>query len=305
MAQDKEFDIFGVSVDDLDTGEQKTGGSDLYKPKPDQGKDGVYSSLIRFLPNPKNPTKPFIRKFVYWLEDRDGNGFYVDSPSTVGDKCPVQDEFFRLRNSESAIEKKQSENLKRREVYYALVQIIEDEQKPDLEGQVKIYKFGYKIKTKIDEELNPKFDEPCMVFDPFNGKNFELIITKKAGFPNYDSSKFQGSQKPMTLDGEKVKDTPESRKAILEYLNGAPDLSNFDYTSWTEEERSKVMDVLSIYKSPGSNIDNISKNTNKNDNSDDSRNTSNKQKVSKNIETQNNDEDDGDDLDDFLDDLDL
>lgn len=253
-----EFDIFSVGVNDLDTGEQQAkGGSDLYTPKPDQGQDGVYRSLVRFLPNLKNPRKPFIRKYVYWLEDREGNGFYVDSPSTVGDKCPVQDMFFKLRNSESAVDKKASEGLKRREVYYALVQVVKDPQNRDLEGQVKVYKFGYKIKTKIDEELNPQFDEPTQVFDPFEGKNFELVISKKGGYPNYDSCKFQGTRSPMVLNGEPVTDSDESRKAILEYLKDSPDLNNFDYQAWNDEQRGKVMNVLSQYSSPGSSIQTI------------------------------------------------
>ena len=250
-----EYDIFNVSVDDLDTGEQKKTGSDLYTPKPDQGPDGVYRSLIRFLPNAKNPRKPFIRKFVYWLEDREGNGFYADSPSTIGDKCPVQDMFFKLRNSESAVDKKMSESLKRRENFYALVQIVKDPQNRDLEGQVKVYKFGWKIKTKIEEELNPQFDEPTQVFDPFEGKNFELVISKKGGFPNYDSSKFQGTKSPMVLAGEPVTNTDEARKGILEYLTGAPDLSNFEYNPWTDETRNKVMNVLSQFSSPGKSIE--------------------------------------------------
>src|SRR6056300_540190 len=199
-----EFDIFSVSVKDLDTGDRPAPSSDLYTPKPDQGQDGTYRSLIRFLPNVKNPRKPFVRKYVYWLEDRDGNGFYVDSPSTVGEKCAVQDMFFKLRNSESAVDKKMSEGLKRREVFYALVQIVKDPQNRDLEGQIKIMKFGYKIKTKIDEELNPQFDEPTQVFDPFEGKNFELVISKKGGYPNYDSCKFQGSKSAMTINEEAV-----------------------------------------------------------------------------------------------------
>lgn len=252
-----EFDIFGISVDDLDTGEKKTGGSDLYTPKPEQGKDGTYSSLIRFLPNVKNPRKPYVRKYVYWLEDADGNGFYVDSPSTVGEKCPVQDAFFRLRNSESAVDKKMSENLKRKEVYYALIQIVKDGQNPSLEGQVKIYKFGWKIKQKIDDELNPKFDEPVQVFDPFEGKNFELNIIKKGGYPNYDGCKFQSKQTAMMLEGKEVSDSPESKKAIIEYLKNAPDLSNWDYTPWTDEQRSKVMSVLSQYGSPGASISHV------------------------------------------------
>ena len=250
-----EFDIFGVSVNDLDTGDkQGSGGSDLYSPKPDQGQDGTYRSLIRFLPNIKNPRKPYVRKFVYWLEDSEGNGFYADSPSTVGDKCPVQDLFFKLRNSESAVDKKMSEGLKRREVFYSLVQIVKDPQNRDLEGQIKVFKFGYKIKAKIDEELNPQFDQPTQIFDPFEGKNFELVISKKGGYPNYDSCKFQGSKTSMVIGGESVSDTAEGRKVILDYLKDAPDLTNFDYKAWTEEQRTKIMNVLSKINSPGTSI---------------------------------------------------
>ena len=255
-----EFDIFNVSVKDLDTGERpSTGGSDLYSPKPDQGQDGIYRSLIRFLPNAKNPRKPFERKYVYWLEDREGNGFYADSPSTVGEKCPVQDMFFKLRNSESAVDKKMSEGLKRREVFYALVQIVKDPQNRDLEGQVKIMKFGYKIKTKIDEELNPQFDEPTQVFDPFEGKNFELVISKKGGFPNYDSSKFHGNKSPMTIEGEAVSNDDASRKLILDLLKDAPDLNAWGYKAWDDTVRGKVMNVLSQFTSPGDSIQNITR----------------------------------------------
>ena len=245
-----EFDIFSVSVKDLDTGDRPQTTSDLYTPKPDQGSDGTYRSLIRFLPNVKNPRKPFVRKYVYWLEDRDGNGFYADSPSTVGDKCAVQDMFFKLRNSESAVDKKMSEGLKRREVFYALVQIVKDPQNRDLEGQIKVMKFGYKIKTKIDEELNPQFDEPTQVFDPFEGKNFELVISKKGGYPNYDSCKFQGSRSPMSIGGEDVTSDDAGRTAILDFIKDAPDLGNFDYRPWTDEQRNKVMGVLSQFSNP-------------------------------------------------------
>jgi hypothetical protein len=257
-----EFDIFSIGVNDLDTGDkQGSGGSDLYSPKPDQGQDGTYRSLIRFLPNIKNPRKPYVRKFVYWLEDREGNGFYADSPSTVGEKCPVQDMFFKLRNSESAVDKKMSETLKRREVFYSLVQIVKDPQNRDLEGQIKVFKFGYKIKAKIDEELNPQFDEPTQIFDPFEGKNFELVLSKKGGYPNYDSCKFQGSKSSMTIAGESVSDTNEGRKKILDYLKNAPDLGNFDYKPWNDEQRTKIMNILGQFSSPGSSISAITNST--------------------------------------------
>ena len=302
-----EFDIFSVSVKDLDTGDRPAPSSDLYTPKPDQGQDGTYRSLIRFLPNVKNPRKPFVRKYVYWLEDRDGNGFYVDSPSTVGEKCAVQDMFFKLRNSESAVDKKMSEGLKRREVFYALVQIVKDPQNRDLEGQVKIMKFGYKIKTKIDEELNPQFDEPTQVFDPFEGKNFELVISKKGGYPNYDSSKFHGNKSAMEINGEKVTDTDESRKAILDLLKDAPDLSTWGYKAWDDTIRGKVMNVLSQFTSPGDSIANITAskpapvNTQKTEAAATVATTETKQAAP----TETKKEEKADDFDDFINGLDL
>jgi hypothetical protein len=254
-----EFDIFNLGVNDIDTyTREASGGSDLFKPTADQGKDGVYKALVRFVPNPKNPQKSIIRKFVYWLEDGAGNGGYYDSPSTVGEKCPVQDLFFKLRNSESAVDKKMSEKLKRREIFYSLIQIIKDANNPDQEGSIKIFKYGYKIKEKIDAELNPEFDEPTQVFDLFEGKNFEMIITKQAGYNNYDSSKFQGKRTPILVNGKAVEKDAEGRKQILEYLNSSPSLDSFDYKPWDDATRSKIEDILNQYRSPGSAISTVS-----------------------------------------------
>jgi len=302
-----EFDIFSVSVKDLDTGDRPAPSSDLYTPKPDQGTDGTYRSLIRFLPNVKNPRKPFVRKYVYWLEDRDGNGFYADSPSTVGDKCPVQDMFFKLRNSESAVDKKMSEGLKRREVFYALVQIVKDPQNRDLEGQVKIMKFGYKIKTKIDEELNPQFDEPTQVFDPFEGKNFELVISKKGGYPNYDSCKFQGSRSAMTINGEAVTADDAGRTAILDYIKDSPELANFDYRPWNDEQRTKVMGVLSQFSNPGSSIETVTQSvsTPAPKKAEAAATQVTETAATTATETKTEDSSKGDDFDDFINGLDL
>ena len=53
-----EFDIFNLGVNDVETHETKaSSGSDLYKPTADDGKDGTYKAMIRFVPNPSNPRK--------------------------------------------------------------------------------------------------------------------------------------------------------------------------------------------------------------------------------------------------------
>ena len=113
----EDFNIFSIGVEDIDTHEQQqsTSGNTMYKPTADDGKDGTYKALIRFVPNPQNPRKSLVRKLVYWLTDADNNGTLVDSPSTVGDKCPIQQMFFKLRKSESAVDRKMADKLKRRE----------------------------------------------------------------------------------------------------------------------------------------------------------------------------------------------
>lgn len=248
-----EFDIFNLGVGDIETYKPKeSGGSDLYKPTADQGKDGTYRALVRFVPNPKNPSKSIVRKYIYWLEDGNGNGSYYDSPSTVGDTCPVQDLFFKLRNSDSAVDRKMSENLKRREVFYSLLQIIKDPNNPDMEGKVKVFKYGYKVKQKIDEELNPQFDTPTQVFDIFEGKNFELVITKQGGYNSYDSSKFQGKTSAMTVNGKEIENNTGDKQKVMDLLSEAPDLSAFDYKKWDDDTRNKVEGLLQQYRSPGS-----------------------------------------------------
>jgi len=252
-----DFDIFSTSVDDIDLYKRDKKESVFYSPKAKDGADGTYKALIRFMPNLKNPKQPIVRKFTYWLESPDGKGQNFDSPSTIGEKCPIQQTFYRLKNSESAADRRMAEKLKRRETFYSLVKVIKDPQKPENEGRYFILKYGTKLKQKIDDEMSPSFDEPTQIFNPMTGKNFEFIVTKQGEFNNYDTSKFQSKKTPVVVNGSPMDDSQESRDAVLEELKNAPDLSNFEYKSWTDEERATVERFLGYYTSRGSNIDTI------------------------------------------------
>lgn len=253
-----DFDIFNLGVADVDTHEtQASSGSDLYKPTADDGKDGTYKAIIRFVPNPANPRNSLVKKYVHWLTNANGDGKMVDSPSTVGEKCPIADVFFKLRKSDSAVDRKMSDKLKRREQYFALVKVIKDPQNPDLEGQYKIFKFGYKIKEKIDEELKPAFGEPTQVFDLFAGKNFELIITRQGDFNNYDKSKFSSSTSAIDMGGSPAERTKEVMASIKSELDAAPSLEPYEYKAWDEETRDFVNSILRNYLNPGDSMDSV------------------------------------------------
>ena len=251
-----DFDIFNLGVEDVETHTQQTSTSvnEVYKPTADDGKDGTYKALVRFVPNPANPRNSLIQKYVHWLVDSNGDGKIVDSPQTIGEKCPIADVFWKLRKSDSAVDRKTSDKLKRRQQYYALIKIIKDPQNPDLEGQYKVFKFGYKIKEKIDAELKPDFGEPTQVFDLFEGKNFELIITRQGEYNNYDKSKFSASRSAVVVNGEPAERSKEAMETIKAELEGAPDLSMYDYQAWDEDTREFVNNVLRMYLNPGDSI---------------------------------------------------
>jgi len=150
-----------------------------------------------------------------------------------------------------------SEKLKRREQYYALIKVIKDPQFPENDGTYKIFKFGYKIKEKIDEELKPAFGEPTQVFDLFEGKNFELIITRQGDYNNYDKSKFSASKSAINIDGKTAEKTKEVMSTIKAELDKAPSLEPYEYKPWDDEARDFVNSILRQYLNPGSAMDEI------------------------------------------------
>lgn len=301
------FDIFNVTVDDVTLPEREKKISNIYKPDPSQAKDGVYKSLIRFVPNPKNPKRSIIKKYVYWLKDSDGNGHLFDSPSTIGEPCSVQKLFFKLRNSESAADQRMAEKLKRRTNFYSLIQVVKDPQNPEFEGKFMVFKYGWKIKEKLDSVMEPEFDEPVNVFHPFDGKNFELVVTRKTTpkgtFNNYDSSKFSSKISPIIINDKPVENTEEGRNLILEKLKEAPELESFGFNPLSDAEKAKLEEILNMYRSPAEQVDNVvnessakNKNSSKASATDDVFETTN--------EKSSNSESD-DDLDEFLDGLDI
>ena len=261
----EEFNIFSIGVEDIDTHEQpqSTGSNTMYKPTADDGKDGTYKALIRFVPNVENPRNSLIKKYVNWLTGPDGDSKLVDSPSSIGESCPIADAFWKLRKSDSAVDRKASDKLKRREQYVSLVKIIKDPQHPELEGTYRIFKFGYKIKEKVDAELKPDFGEPTQVFDLFEGKNFELIITRQNDYNNYDKSKFSSSKSAVVI-GEKNKPAErveEDMNAIKAELENAPSLKSFEYQSWDEPTREFVNSVIKMYLNPGDAMEKVTSQT--------------------------------------------
>jgi hypothetical protein len=241
------IDIFNLDGEAFVTKTQSTEGKDLefYKPYPEDGKDGVYKSLIRFLPNVADPKKSKIHKYYVYLKDAEGQGFSVDCPSTVGKKSVLKDIFWKLKNSHSAADQELAKQFSRKEDYYSLVQIVQDKNKPELEGKILIFKFGKKLNDMIEAQIKPEYGDSSNPFDLFNGKLFAVQVRKVGEWNNYDLCQFVGSNDPIMIDGRKMDKTPADMEEITKYLKAGPqNLASFDYKDWDENMTEKVMRII-------------------------------------------------------------
>jgi hypothetical protein len=243
-----DLDIFNLDSDAFVTKSAKGESKDLefYKPYPEDGKDGVYKALIRFLPNPADPKKSKIHKYYVYLKDpQSGDGFSVDCPSTVGKKSILKDIFWKLKNSHSAADQETAKSFSRKEDYYSLVQIVQDKNRPELEGKIMIWKFGKKINDMIEAQLKPEYGEPCNPFDLFEGRLFGVSVRKVGEWNNYDLCQFVGERMPVTIDGVKMEKTKGDMEKIVEYLKTGPqNLASFDYKDWDDALTDKVMSII-------------------------------------------------------------
>lgn len=242
------LDIFNLDVENFVTKPktQDSRDSEFYKPYPENGKDGVYKALIRFLPNHIDPTKSKIQKYYVYLNDpTSGEGFPVDCPSTVGKKSVLKDIFWKLKNSHSAADQELAKGFSRKEDYYSLVQVVQDKNNPELEGKIMIFKFGKKLNDMLESQLKPEYGEACNPFDLFAGKLFSVHSRKVGEWNNYDLCSFVGDKCPIEISGKKMDKNQDDMNTIIEYLKTGPDnLTSFDYKDWDDETTDKVMRII-------------------------------------------------------------
>lgn len=233
--------------------------SEIYKVSFKDGKNGVYKSVIRFVPFVANSEKCIMEKQTAWVKNPVTNqGMYVDDPRTLGQFSPIADMFFKLYNTKKDdYVKLAKECLSTRTQYASIVQIIKDEQHPELEGQLKVFVYGQTIWNKLNKEQYPDLDplgNPVQGINPFHpitGRYFVISCKEKSGFNNFDDSYFAtspngtsmcipgatGAMEPVT-----AQTNPET---IINYLSTkGPDLFKYDYQPWSDDQTKFVNEVI-------------------------------------------------------------
>ena len=195
-----------------------SGGDDrLWKLTVDKAGNG--HAVLRFLPAPDGEDIPWVRIWDHGFQGP--GGWYIEnSLTTLGKKDPVSEHNSKLWNSGIESNKDVARKQKRRLSYYSNVYVVSDPSNPENEGKVFLFKFGKKIFDKINDKMNPAYDddEPINPFDLWEGANFKLRARQVAGYRNYDASEFD-SQGALFDDDEKLEKTWKQEYSLQEFLD--------------------------------------------------------------------------------------
>lgn len=207
--------------------------------KPEVDKAGNGYAVIRFLPEPSGETVPFVRVWDHGFQGP--GGWYIEnSLTTLGSKDPVSEYNSMLWNSGLESNKEKARKQKRRLSFISNVYVVKDPAHPENEGKVFLYKYGKKIFDKLNEAMNPQFEDesPVNPFDLWEGADFKLKIRNVEGYRNYDKSELDVSS-PLSEDDEKLEAIWKSEYSLTEFT----DAKNF---KTFEELQTKLNRVLGL-----------------------------------------------------------
>ena len=187
--------------------------------RPELDKSGNGYAVVRFLPAPEGEDLPWARIWNHGFQGP--GGWYIEnSLTTLGQKDPVSEHNSTLWNSGIEANKEVARKQKRRLNYTTNVYILKDPAHPENEGQIKLYRFGKKIFDKINDLMNPEFEDesPVNPFDLWAGANFKMKIRKVEGYSNYDKSEFEAPS-ALLEDDDKMEEIWKSENSLKELVS--------------------------------------------------------------------------------------
>ena len=220
----------------INTPSQGQGDDDRFW-RPELDKSGNGMAVVRFLPAPDGEDLPWARTWNHGFQGP--GGWYIEnSLTTLGQKDPVSEYNSQLWNSGIEANKEIARKQKRRLTYISNVYVIKDPANPQNEGTIRLYKFGKKIWDKLNDKMNPQFEDetPVNPFDLWEGCNFKIKIRKLDGFSNYDKSEFENAS-PLDEDEAKMEEIWKGEHSLEEFT----DQKNFKSYAELKEKMERVL----------------------------------------------------------------
>lgn len=216
----------------------KRGDDRFWTPTVDKAGNGY--AVIRFLPPSSDEDVPFIRLYDHGFQGPTGLWYIENSLTTIGKPDPVSEYNSKLWNTGLESDKETARKQKRRLHFISNIYVISDSGNPDNEGKVFLYKYGKKIFDKLNEAMNPQFEDEEAVnpFDMWQGANFKLKIRQVDGYRNYDRSEFD-EPGPLKDDDEQLEKIWKKQHSLKEFL----DVSNFKTYEQLQEKLTRVLNL--------------------------------------------------------------
>lgn len=213
----------------------------FWKPTVDKAGNGM--ATIRFLPSPEGEDMPWVQIFSHSIQGPTGQWLIDNCLTTINQKCPVCEHNTILWNSGIEANKEIVRKQKRKLQYIANIYIVKDPSNPENDGTVRLFKFGKKIFDKLNDLMNPEFEDelPINPFDLWEGANFKLKIRKVEGYQNYDKSEFDKSG-PLSKDDDDLERIWKSEYKLGEFL----DKSNFKSYDQIKERLNVVLGIADV-----------------------------------------------------------
>jgi len=174
--------------------------------------------LVRLIPNIQTPAETFFHYYHYsWKSFATGQFVSFVSPQTIGERCPIAEESYKIYKQGSPEEKERGKALYRKENYLVNVYVISDPTNSENEGKVKIMRYGNQIQkiimSAIEGDDAEEFGEK--IFD-LTEKGCTLRVKcekkseKNAEFVEYTASRFLSPSKVEGLDIQKIQSIYDS-----------------------------------------------------------------------------------------------
>ena len=216
----------------VEDAKKATGGADreaaderFWNPTRDKAGNGY--AVIRFLPGKEENGTPWVRYWDHAFKGPTGQWYIEKSLTSLGQNDPLSELNMKMWNTGDESQKKIVSSRKRTLRYVANVLVISDQQNPQNEGQVKLYRFGAKIFDKIKAAMQPQFpdEKPINPFDMWEGADFVIKISSEMvmgkPLPKYDASYFKGSSELFGGDEGKLEALYDKQHALGEWVDPA------------------------------------------------------------------------------------
>ena len=224
--------------------------------KPTTDKVGNGYAVLRFLParEEEDLVVPFVSVYDHGFQGPSGKWYIENSLTTIGKDDPVSELNQKLWNSGLESDKETARKQKRRLHYITNVLVIKDPAAPQNEGQVKLYRIGAKIYTKIKDAMAaPAFEDEKQIipFDFWEGANFKLKIRKVEGYTNYDTSSFDDPSALFDGDEKKIEEVYNKLYSLKQFIDPeGKDINGYPLFKPYADLKEKLYKVLELNIAP-------------------------------------------------------